>query len=609
MRHSRLAAVLPVLLVASGIAVAPLAASAQRPREPMPVFRADVELVLLNIAVVDDDGEPLTGLSRDDFRIFEDGRRQDITLFATSADTPIDVAVVLDASGSVAATAPTVKEDAKAFLQSLGPRDCVYLLPFHDVVGGGVWAAPDNRSLSTMIDQIELKGGTALYDAVRRALVNVDRTKYGDLPGEIVADNDVYDGDFCGVALPPPSPSRPGSVRRTAVVVLSDGGDEHSLASYADTLISAWANPVPIVAVAIGEALPPRGGPMRGRWSPGSRAYRRMLAYSNALEHRLGQLAYITGGQLILANNRNTVSESFEDVVTTLRSSYLVGYHPPQDDGFSVLSWHDIDVEVSTPDADVRARPGYYRNLADTAGAARIVRDSPALIRQLRPEEALRQLELALRLDASYWPIYLQQAKALRALERDAEARQALETVLYLHPGLGAAHELLAEVAYLLGDTDLSWYHAIRAWQDEVDDRDLIRELIVQTGMPEGLEDELRAPRVFVDVAPTPEELDQSTLLELLRVVREEISRATDVGLISLANIANFGLYLEVEKIEGSPRKLEGKLLVSEVPYETIHDEDVKIDDVDDPEAVARGMARAVDKVREWMTKRHAGQQ
>ena len=95
-----------------------------------------------------------------------------------------------------------------------------------------------------------------------------------------------------------------------------------------------------------------------------------------------------------------------------LRSSYLVGYRPPQDDGSSVLSWHDIDVDVSARNADVRTRPGYYRNLADTAGAARIVRQSPALIRQRQPEEALRQLDLALQLDSSYLLIYLQRVAA-----------------------------------------------------------------------------------------------------------------------------------------------------------------------------------------------------
>ncbi len=75
-------------------------------RDALPVYRAGVELVVLNVAVLDKDGEPVTDLGARDFRMLQDGRPQEITLFARSEDTPLDVALVLDASGSIRQNAP-----------------------------------------------------------------------------------------------------------------------------------------------------------------------------------------------------------------------------------------------------------------------------------------------------------------------------------------------------------------------------------------------------------------------------------------------------------------------------------------------------------------------
>ena len=96
---------------------------AENQRRQVPVYRAGVDLVVLNVAVLDDDGEPVTGLTAEDFRLSEDGIEQEVSLFASSSNTPLDVALVLDMSASVAMSAPTVKQDAKAFLAALGAGD------------------------------------------------------------------------------------------------------------------------------------------------------------------------------------------------------------------------------------------------------------------------------------------------------------------------------------------------------------------------------------------------------------------------------------------------------------------------------------------------------
>ncbi len=577
----------------------------QRPQ--MPVYRAGVDLVVLNVAVLDDDGEPVIGLTADDFKLSEDGIVQEVTLFASSSNTPLDVALVLDMSGSIAVSAPTVKQDARAFLAALGAGDCVYFVPFRDDVHAGTWSAPDEPALLGLLDRLPLGGGTALYDALSRALSNVDRTRYAILPGDSeLVDDPRFDGPYCGAPLPSPNLGIPGSIRRTALVVLSDGGDEHSVSTYADTLVSSWSGTVPIFSVAVGDALEPRRRVIRGVGSRATRRYRRMRAYSEALEGRLGQLAHITGGRLILGRGRDSVQDAFDEVVKMLRSSYLVGYNAPPEDGDAGtfgLSWHRVDVEIRDHDVELFVRPGYYRSLYDTDGAAQIVREAPALVAAGRHREALEQLDLAARLDPGYWPIYFQRARVLLRDDRLEEARHDLLRTLDLRPGLGSAHRLLADTAFELGDWELAWYHGIRAAHDGLDVMPLLRRLMAVSEAPADLAQQLQAVRIFVDVGPTPDELDQATLIELLRALRREMSAASDIALVSESVYADAAVILEVEEVKGRPRKLEGDLVINGERYDAMHREKLEIDDLDDTDEIAAGVAKAAQKVREWIKK------
>ena len=595
------------LAVAGSVSARGYGGQAANQRQQMPVYHAGVDLVVLNVAVLDDDGEPVIGLTAEDFRLSEDGIVQEVSLFASSSNTPLDVALVLDMSGSIAVSAPTVKQDAKAFLAALDAGDCVYFVPFRDDVHPGTWSAPDEPALIGLLDRLPLGGGTALYDALSRALSNVDRTRYAILPGDDgFGDEPRFDGSYCGAPLPSPHLGIPGSIRRTALVVLSDGGDEHSLSTYADTLVSSWSSTVPIFSVAVGDALAPRRRSVGGLGTRTNRMYRRIRAHSEALENRLGQLAHITGGRLILGRGRDRVQEAFDEVVKMLRSSYLVGYNAPPEDGntgiFS-LSWHRVDVEILDHDVELFVRPGYYRSPYDTDGAARIVREAPALVAAGRHVEALEQLDLAVHLDPGYWPIYLQRARALLRNDRLEEARDDLLRTLDLRPGLGSAHELLADTAFELGDWELAWYQGIRAAHDGIDVTPLLRRLMTVSEAPPNLTQQLRAVRIFVDVGPTPDELDQGTLIELLRVLRREMSAATDIALVSESVYANAAVILEVEEVKGRPRKLEGNLVINGGPYDAMHREKLEIDNLDDPDEIADGVTKAAQKMREWSEK------
>ena len=516
-------------------------------------------------------------------------------------------------SGSVAASAPSIKRDAKVFLDALGPSDCVYFVPFQEKVHAGTWSAPDAAALISLVNRIPLRGGTALYDALARGLTNVNRARYPVRPGDQELDDYLQvDGDNCGSPLPPAALGIPGSVRRTAVVLLSDGGDEHSEATYADTLVNAWSNTVPIFSIAVGDALAPmmrsfqENRSLNSGGTRGSRLFRWRRAYSEELQRKLHFLTQMTGGRLVLGKGPATVRDAFDEVVKMLRSSYLVGYNQPPgkiSDGIAGLSWHRVDVEIKHPDASLFVRPGYYRDLFDKMSAENIVRESLELIAAGHHAEAVKQLDLATQLDPDYWPAYLHRARSLLRVGQLEDARDDLLAALDLRPELGLAHELLADTVFRLGDFKLAWYHTIRAAQDSVDMAPLARQLMDVSEGPADLAEQLSAVRIFVDVGPPSVEIDQATLLELLRVLRSEMSMATDIALVSTSSHATVALVLEAQVVLGQPRKLEGKLVIRGGPSDATREEKLQIDDLDDPVEITSGISKAAREIRVWVEK------
>jgi hypothetical protein len=158
---------------------------------------------------------------------------------------------------------------------------------------------------------------------------------------------------------------------------------------------------------------------------------------------------------------------------------------------------------------------------------------------------------------------------------------------------------LLAETAYKLGDGALGWQHAIRAHQGGAQAAVLLRALGELSEPPDDLQTQLRAARVFVDVGATPDELDQGTLVQLLRALRQAVSDAPDLALMVPWVAADVGIILDIDKVRGSPRRLEGEFVLTYAPYLAWEDENVVIEDVDDPASVADGLGRALRKAAE----------
>lgn len=311
------------LLVASTIAAGP---ASQRQAD----FRAEVDLVRLNVAVVNRSGGEVPPLSEEDFTVYDDDVPQRIELFLRPSDAPLEVALILDSSTSMRPVAGSARRAALSFLSLLDPDDCLLVLPFSTRVGPGRRGRAVDPGLRRFIDQGVAGGGTALYDALLRGL--------DELTSETSAVDSCPGAGDAGSA---------SSERRKAVVLLSDGADEDSDAKFDDVLLAARQASIPVFPVAFGYAY-----------------------QDSRLEARLTELARATGGRRLQSATPARLRQAYVEAVEYLKTSYVLGYHPDGESGAGEqearrgpggLVWHEVRVELRRPLLDVIVRPGYYR--------------------------------------------------------------------------------------------------------------------------------------------------------------------------------------------------------------------------------------------------------
>ena len=147
------------------------------------VVRVETQLVSVPAVVTDRNGRPLAGLKLDNFVLMEDGKPQRLTNFATT-ETPFEIALVLDTSGSTRDEIGLIRDAAKAFIRALRPGDRVAVVGFKNLNrSGGPLAAvdvvsdlTDNRErLHLAIDDLDTSNGTPLYDALGRVAEQIFR--------------------------------------------------------------------------------------------------------------------------------------------------------------------------------------------------------------------------------------------------------------------------------------------------------------------------------------------------------------------------------------------------------------------------------------------------
>ncbi len=284
---------------------------AQTPIEPRPVtdIRVDKSLVLVPVSVLDSENRPVTTLARNNFRVFDEKTERPVENFS-SEDEPIAVGIVFDSSGSMGWKLRYARA-VKAFLNSANCGDQFLLIEFS---GGPRLTVPlttDTREIESRLFSTGSKGKTALLDAVSLGIKEIKKSK----------------------------------LRRKALLVISDGGDNHS--RYNETEIRELIRESDVLIYAIGICEPLD---LRDR-TPGE------LAGPGLLK----EIAQQTGGREFSVGYTSELSEIARAIGRALRNRYVLAFSPGAEPGDP--RYHSVKVKiVRTHGLPLNAawRPGYY---------------------------------------------------------------------------------------------------------------------------------------------------------------------------------------------------------------------------------------------------------
>jgi Ca-activated chloride channel homolog len=298
----------------SGAALVPLAPIAAGPST---TFRTAIELVALNVTVTDGRDRFVKGLTKDDFAVFEDGVPQQLAFFAAN-EVPLDVAVMIDSSASMADKIAQVRQAATKFVNTLRPGDRAEVISFGDNTQVLVPFTSDKATVEVAIAGTTPRGSTALYNSLYIAISDLARLG-----------------------------KREGDVRRPAIIVLTDGDDTASMISFDDLLDSAKRSSVTVYAISIVSKTDTKRFPTDGA-----------RRFSTESDYALKTLAQETGGRAFFPLEIAELHGVYGQISEELSAQYSLGYSPAaRADG----SFHRLFVRVLTRD-DVRprTRTGYY---------------------------------------------------------------------------------------------------------------------------------------------------------------------------------------------------------------------------------------------------------
>ena len=271
----------------------------------------DVNMVVVNVTVTDPFDRIVTGLDQDNFQVYDEKVEQKIVAFSTE-DAPISVGLIFDCRGSMGDKIQKSKEAALQFFKTSNPQDEFMLVSFSD--------RPDLIS-----------GFTAKYENLQDRLLTV---KSGGRTA-------LLDAIYLGL-----SEMKKATTNRRALLVISDGGDNHSRYTEADIKRAVKESDVQIYAVGIFEPIASRARTVEEAGGPGL----------------LAELAEVSGGRLFSVENTNELPDIAEKISIELRNQYVLGYKPSNliRDG----RWRRIRVKLNPPKGlpplQVYARTGYY---------------------------------------------------------------------------------------------------------------------------------------------------------------------------------------------------------------------------------------------------------
>jgi len=291
--------------------------SSQAPQTPpAPSIRVGVDLVSLNVTVTDSSAHYVTDLQNENFSVFEDGVKQDLTLFSRT-NLPIALALLLDTSASMETKLPVAQEAAVGFAKRLRKQDLAEVVSFDSRVIVLQTFTNSAGDLEQAIRRTSPGGSTSLNNAVYIALKDLKK---------IVAKS-------------------ADEVRRQAIVVLSDGEDTSSLLPFEEVRDLAKRSETAIYT--IGLKVDEGASSARG--------------FKEA-EFVMRQFAQETGGRAFFPTQISELANIYGQISDELSSQYTVGYtsRNPRRDG----AWRRVVVRVDRPNTVARTKLGYFAPVA-----------------------------------------------------------------------------------------------------------------------------------------------------------------------------------------------------------------------------------------------------
>ena len=279
--------------------------------KPRTDIRVDSTLVLIPVTVTDPMNRFVTGLEKENFKLFEDKQAQEITQFS-SEDAPLSVGVVFDCSGSMGHKLEKSRQAVSQFFKLANPEDEFFLVQFSD---SAQLVQPFTRNLEEIQNKltfVQSKGRTALLDAVYMSLQEMKKAHNA----------------------------------RKALLLISDGGDNSSRYSEPEIKALVKETDAQIYAIGIYEGYGARGRTPEEANGP-------------AL---LTDIAEVTGGRQYAVDNVNELPDVAAKIGVELRNQYVLGYSPQNRtrDG----KYRKVQVKLVQPKGMPLLRPfwkqGYY---------------------------------------------------------------------------------------------------------------------------------------------------------------------------------------------------------------------------------------------------------
>lgn len=293
-------------LLLCGLSGALVLGAPQQAADQRPTIKVETNLVMLPVTVLDRHGEFVSGLTQEQFVVYDNGEPQPIQFF-TSEEMPATVGIVIDSSGSMRQHRPTVTAAATSFARSAHPLDELFSVNFNEYVWPGLPAgfvfARDVEQLHQALARAPAAGMTALFDAADRALMHLEL----------------------------------GSRDRKALIVVSDGADNASTQTLDAVIEHARRTGAVIYAVTLAD-----------------------MDSRDARPGVMKKLARETGGDMFVPRSVDDVMEAFEHIGREIRFGYMVGFSPPTVDVGEFRTTHVVVKSADGRALNVRTRAGYY---------------------------------------------------------------------------------------------------------------------------------------------------------------------------------------------------------------------------------------------------------